>query len=163
MTLFKSVPLNCFQELLCWASSTYMLYVCKQHASCKENFNKNLGIFTHHSSILLKVFLVLKLVGIEFNVNKISTFFFLLLEGFILKECIWSLELNSMWTRFQHFFVVVGGVYSQGMNVFGVWSFFGFIAWSMNSHVATGIQAQSANKTNEIENCVHVFLCGWLC
>jgi hypothetical protein len=27
----------------------------------------------------------------------------------------------------------------------------------MNSHVAIEIQAQSANKTNEIENCVHVF------
>ncbi len=28
----------------------------------------------------------------------------------------------------------------------------------MNSHVAIGIQAQSTNKTNEIEDCVHVLM-----
>ncbi len=109
----------------------YLHVVCKQHASCKEILTRICNFYTLFFDFTQGISHI-KLVGIEFNVNKISTIFF-------------------CWR----------GLFSR--NVFGVWSFFGVIVWSMNSHGAIGIQAQSTNKTNEIENCVHVFLCGWLC
>jgi hypothetical protein len=77
-----------------------MLYA-KQHANCKEILTRIWNFYTSFFDFTLCISRI-KLVGIEFNVNKISTFFFLLLEGFILKECIWSFDLSLVSYRMRY-------------------------------------------------------------
>ncbi len=133
----------------------YLHVVCKKHASCGEILTRIWNFYTSFFNFTQGISSI-RLVGIEFNVNKIPTFFFgvggVYSQGMYLE---FGIEFNV--NKISAFFCW-RGLFSR--NVFGVWSFFGFIARSMNSHVAIGIQAQSANKTNEIENCVHVFYVG---